>query len=96
MDTNRLLMLAGAGAGGYYLLGKKPVGALVGIAVLMLLVKNGQAPMMQNVMEAEPSMSEPATGAPVATGLPAPGTTADPSGGYIDPNDSSKRIGLLR
>jgi len=97
MDTNRLLMLAGAGAGGYYLLGKKPIGALVGIAVLMLLVKNGQAPMMQVVPEPEPPGTvEPPLGAPVASGLPAPGTTADPSGGYIDPNNSSKRIGLLR
>lgn len=96
MDTNRLLMLVGAGAGGYYLLGKKPIGALVGIAVLMLLIKNGQATLMQNVVEAEPSMSEPATGAPVVAGIPAPGTTADPSGGYIDPNNSTKRIGLLR
>ena len=96
MNTTGLIKIGVAGVAGYYLLGKKPIGALVGIAVLMLLVKSGQAPMMQNVMEPEPSMSEPATGAPVAAGLPAPGTTADPSGGYIDPNNSTKRIGLLR
>jgi len=97
LNYNKVLMLAGAGAGGYYLLGKKPIGALVGVAVFMLLVKSGQAPMMQNVMEPEPTGTiEPDMGAPVAAGLPAPGTTADPSGGFIDPNNSTKRIGLLR
>jgi len=91
MDTNRLLMLAGAGAGGYYLMGKKPIGVLVGIAVLMLLTRTGQQPLTTVVPTPEPSL-----GAPEASGLPAPGTTADPSGGYIDPNNSTKRIGLLR
>lgn len=83
-------MLAGAGAGGYYLLGKKPIGALVGIAVLMLLTRTGQQPLTQVVPAPEPSL-----GAPVASGLPAPGTTSDPLGGIVDPNDG-KRIGLLR
>jgi len=90
MNTEGLIKIGVAGVAGYYLLGKKPIGALVGIAVLMLVVK-GQMRLNQVVPTPEPSL-----GAPVASGLPAPGTTADPSGGYIDPNNSTKRIGLLR
>ena len=82
-------MLAGAGAVGYYLLGKKPVGALVGVAVLMLLSKpmHQQAPAGSNGMPV--GAPEPPTG-----GMPAPGTTDDPLGGTVMPG--SKSIGILR
>jgi len=82
-------MLAGAGAVGYYLLGKKPVGALAGVAVLMLLSK----PMQQQAPAGSSGMPvgapEPSTG-----GMPAPGTTDDPLGGTVMPG--GKRIGILR
>ena len=93
MNTEGLIKIGVAGVAGYYVMGKKPIGALVGIAVLILLVKSGQASMMQTIMQAEPSMSEPTTGAPLSGGIPAPGTTQDPMDGTMEPG---KRIGLLR
>jgi hypothetical protein len=87
MDTKKMVMLAGAGALGYYLLGKKPVGALAGVAVLMLLTK----PMQQQVPA---GTDAEAIGGPTATGLPAPGTTDDPLGGSVMPG--GKSIGILR
>lgn len=91
MGTNtneRLIRLGVAGAAGYYLLGKKPIGALAGIAVLMLLTKPKLSPPAGS--SGMPiGAPEPSTG-----GMPAPGTTDDPLGGTVMPG--GKSIGILR
>lgn len=52
LNNTELIKLAVAGVAGYYLLGKRLIGAFVGLAVLMLLVKGGQQPLMQNNSQA--------------------------------------------
>lgn len=90
MSTESLIKIGLAGVAGYYVMGKKPIGAIVGIVVLGVLLKTILKPNPeQNLVVVD----DTETGPPVATGIPAPGTTADPMDGTMQPG---KRIGVLR
>ena len=88
-----LVRIGVAGVAGYYLLGKKPIGALVGIVVGGVLIRQVRKRQREQVMEQLTVVDDTQTGPPVATGIPAPGTTADPMDGTMQPG---KRIGVLR
>jgi len=90
MNTEGLIKIGVAGVAGYYAMGKKPIGAIVGIAVLYVLMKTILKPNPELNLEV---IDDTQTGPPVATGIPAPGTTADPMDGTMQPG---KRIGVLR
>lgn len=96
MSTEGLIKIGVAGVAGYYVMGKKPIGAIVGIAVLYVLMNTILKPTTNAGVSEMIVIDDTQNGPPVATGLPAPGTTADPSGGIVDPNNSTKRIGVLR
>lgn len=91
LNKERLITIGVAGVAGYYLLGKKPIGAVVGILVLSVILNNLER-QRDSVAELT-VMDDTQTGPPVATGIPAPGTTADPMDGTMQPG---KRIGVLR
>ena len=89
-NIDRTLVTIGvAGVAGYWLLGKKPIGALVGIVVLNVLIHANLKPRVEELIVIDDTQNGP----PVATGIPAPGTTADPMDGTMQPG---KRIGVLR
>lgn len=93
MNTTGLIKIGLAGVAGYYVLGKKPIGALVGIAVLLVLMKTILKPTTNAGVTEMIVIDDTQNGPPVATGIPAPGTTADPMDGTMQPG---KRIGVLR